>query len=158
MVHDGTQELQRWSGLVRPRGPVPPFAQRFTGITSAMLREAPSFAMVASRLRHLMGSGVLVAHNVRFDLTVLRHEFERVGLPFNPPTLCTERLARQLMPDLPHYNLRSLCRHLGIAHAGPHRAGADADATLALLLRMLADHGADRINATMEPPAPAHAA
>ncbi len=152
LIHDGQLEQDRWCGLVRPRRPVSPFAQRFTGITPDMFQGAPSFAMIASRLRHLIGTRVMVAHNVRYDATVLRNEFERAGLAFNPATLCTERLARQLAPNLAHYNLRSLCRHLGIAHAGPHRAEADAEATLAVLLRFLADHGAERVLATVEPP------
>jgi DNA polymerase-3 subunit epsilon len=88
---------------------------------------------------------LMVAHNIRYDMTALEHEFARTGLVFHRNTLCTERLSRQLVPNLTHYNLGSLCRYFGIPFEGRHRALNDARATLQLFLRLRAEFGEDRL-------------
>jgi DNA polymerase-3 subunit epsilon len=84
---------------------------------------------------------IVVAHNVRFDMTALEHEFARTGLVFERDTVCTERLSRSLLPGLDHYNLGSLCRHLGIPFTSAHRAVADAEATARLFQRLVEEFG-----------------
>ena len=142
---DGVTERLRWDSLVHPRQRVPWFTRKLTGINDGMLADAPSFHEVARTLATLTQDRILVAHNVRFDLTALSHEFARAGMSFSPATLCTERLGRRLMPHMEHFNLGSLSRSLGIAFPKAHRAMADAEATAALLKRLLLDHGADRV-------------
>lgn len=142
---DGTRERIRWHTLIHPRAPIPGFIRRLTGIAPAMLSDAPAFVDVVRTLETLTQDRIVVAHNVRFDMTALEHEFARTGLVFDRPTLCTERLARQLVPQLPHYNLGSLCRYFGIEFRAAHRAATDAEATASLLVRMLSDFGEDRV-------------
>jgi DNA polymerase-3 subunit epsilon len=142
---DGMQERMRWDSLVDPRTTIPNFIRRLTGIDNSMLHEAPSFTEVVRTLGTLTQDRIVVAHNVRFDMTALEHEFARTGLVFDRPTLCTERLTRRLVPHLPHYNLGSLCRYFGIPFAAAHRALSDAEATAALLARLIQDHGEERI-------------
>lgn len=142
---DGTMERLRWETLVDPRSTVPSFIRKLTGIDGSMLRDAPSFVEVVRTLETLTQDRIVVAHNVRFDMTALEHEFARTGMVFDRPTLCTERLARRLVPHLPHYNLGSLCRYFGIAFPAAHRALNDAEATAALLSRLLEEHGEDLV-------------
>lgn len=142
---DGATERMRWDSLVHPRQRVPWFTRKLTGIEDSMLADAPYFHEVARTIATLTQDRIVVAHNVRFDLTALSHEFARAGLAFSPATLCTERLSRRLMPQLEHFNLGSLCRSLGIPFPTAHRALADAEATAALLRRFLHDHGAERV-------------
>jgi DNA polymerase-3 subunit epsilon len=147
VVHDGERELEAWSSLVRPRTALPPFITRLTGIGEHMLTEAPIFPDVARNLMDLTKDRLMVAHNIRFDMTALEHEFARTGLVFHRNTLCTERLSRQLVPDLSHYNLGSLCRHFGIPFEGRHRALNDARAALQLFLKLRAEFGEERLRA-----------
>lgn len=142
---DGATERVRWDSLVHPRQRVPWFTRKLTGIEDGMLVDAPFFHEVARTIATLTQDRIVVAHNVRFDMTALAHEFARTGLVFSPATLCTERLGRRLMPHLEHFNLGSLCRSLGIPFPIAHRALADAEATAALLKRFLQDHGAERV-------------
>lgn len=142
---DGTNERLRWDTLVDPRERVPHFIRKLTGIDNDMLTAAPFFKDVVRTLQTLTEGRVVVAHNVRFDMTALAHEFARTGLVFDRPTLCTERLTRQLAPHLPHYNLGSICRYFGIPFAAAHRAMNDAEATAALFSKLLAEHGEQRI-------------
>lgn len=146
---DGDTERLRWTSLIQPRTPIPFFIRRLTGIDQSMLNDAPRFVDVVRTLETLTEGRIVVAHNVRFDMTALEHEFARTGMVFDRPTLCTERLARLLVPNLPHYNLGSLCRYFGIAFPAAHRAMSDAEATAALFGRLLAEFGEERILSTV---------
>ncbi len=148
VAHNGVRLLEHWSTLVRPRAELPWFIQRLTGIGPAMLADAPTFPTVAKALHDAVEGRILVAHNARFDLAALQHEFARTGLSFQPDTLCTERLCRQLLPNLSHYNLVSLCHHFGIEHDKQHRALHDAAATLELFLRMRIEFGHETVMST----------
>jgi DNA polymerase III subunit epsilon len=145
VAYDGEREKIQWDSLVDPRVEIPRFIRRLTGIVPDMLEGAPGFTEVARALATLTQDRIVVAHNARFDMTALEHEFARTGLSFRRSTLCTERLARQLVPGLPHYNLGSLCRYFGITHTASHRAGSDAAATAALFLRLVQEQGEDRV-------------
>lgn len=136
--------------LVRPGVPIPPFARMLTGIRESDVREAPTFAMLAPELQRFLSNAIVVAHNIRFDMTVLEQEFRRTHRSFAAPTLCTERLSRQLLPGLKHHNLASLCRHFGIRTTGLHRALQDARATAALLEELLLASGHDRISERLD--------
>lgn len=151
IAHDGLRELDRWNTLIRSTQPISPFIQRLTGIRPGMLKGAPTFADAGHRLASITKGRIMVAHNVRYDMTALQQEYARTGIDYRPPTLCTERLARQLIPGITHYNLGSLCRHLGIERGHEHRAAHDAQATLNLLLRLIADHGLTRVMDSVSP-------
>ena len=45
---EGGQEVARWSTLVHPGGRIPPFIQSLTGISDAMVADAPGFDQVAN--------------------------------------------------------------------------------------------------------------
>jgi len=142
---DGTTERLRWDSLVDPGVPVPPFMSRLTGLRSADLVGAPRFVEIVRTLETLTQDRILVAHNVRYDMTALDHEFARTGLVFSRATLCTERLAHRLMPQLPRYNLGSICRHVGIPFKAAHRALPDAQAAASLLVHMIDRFGMDNV-------------
>lgn len=142
---DGVEERLRWDTLVHPGTPIPAFAQRLTGIDQRMVADAPRFLEIVGSLHTITEGRILVAHNIRFDLTALQHEFARTGIPFARHTFCTERASRRLVPGLSHYNLRSLCRYFGIEQGTAHRAPADAAATAGLLVKLLQEFGSERV-------------
>ena len=148
---DGTVERLRWDSLIDPRCRVPKFMQKLTGIDNDMVNGAPYFSGTVRTLETLTQDRIVVAHNVRFDMTALAHEFARTGMVFERATLCTERLSRRLMPQLEHYNLGSICRHLGIPLHGAHRASADAVATAELLRRCILEFGEDQVLSSVVP-------
>lgn len=145
LAFDGREERLRWESLVDPRTGIPPFIRRLTGIGPAMLRDAPVFPGVVRTLETLTQDRIVVAHNVRYDMTALEHEFARTGLVFERATLCTERVSRRLLPQLSHHNLASLCRHFGIPFPNAHRAASDAEATAALLFALLDAFGEENV-------------
>lgn len=64
--------VQRWSTLVNPQVPIPPFIRRLTGIDDDMVRTAPTFEMLAHELQNRLENGLFIAHNARFDYGFLR--------------------------------------------------------------------------------------
>ncbi|WP_179402678.1 exonuclease domain-containing protein [Burkholderia guangdongensis] len=127
VVEIGPLGVSTWTSLVNPGQPIPPFIQQLTGITDAMVRDAPPFAALASTLFERLDGKLFVAHNASFDRGFLHAEFERVGLVFNPDFLCTVRLSRALFPREARHGLDALIARHGLVPAARHRALADAD-------------------------------
>jgi len=118
--------VERWSTLVNPGTPIPPEIRFLTGITDAMVANAPRFAEIADELRARLDGAVFVAHQARFDYGFLRREFERAGIAFHATTLCTVRLSRLLFPDRSPHSLDAIIARLGLPVADRHRALGDA--------------------------------
>lgn len=132
---EGGKVVERFVQLVNPGQAIPAQIQRLTGISDAMVADAPSFADLADALRDFLGDAELVAHNMRFDYGFLRNEFARVGIAFRASTLCTLKLSRRLAPEHPKHNLDALIERHGLTGHQRHRAEGDAEALLALWLR-----------------------
>jgi DNA polymerase-3 subunit epsilon len=124
----GGELHDRWETLVAVRRPLSRGIQRFTGITQAMVDEAPPAEASLPDLADLLTGRVLVAHSASFDQRVLRQAFTRAGIGWpEPPVLCTVALARQLHPLARQRKLRPLAESLGIEVEVSHRALADAE-------------------------------
>jgi DNA polymerase III subunit epsilon len=124
----GGELHDRWSSLVGVASPLSAGIQRFTGISQAMVDEAPPPEAVLPELGRLLRGRVLVAHSARFDLGVLRSAFARAALDWpEPPVLCTVAMARRFAPLQRRRGLASLADALGIDVEIAHRALPDAE-------------------------------
>ncbi|QPF71538.1 3'-5' exonuclease [Roseateles sp. DAIF2] len=141
LVRDGAI-VDRYQSLMHSGAWVPPFIERLTGISNAMLAEAPPAERVMREVAEFTRGCPLVAHNASFDRGFWMHELERAGCAPDPAHefACTVLLARRLYPDAPDCKLGTLARHHNLPDNGrAHRALADALTTAQLLLRMQAD-------------------
>jgi DNA polymerase-3 subunit epsilon len=118
--------VREWSRLIQPQTRIPPFIEQLTGISNAMVSDAPRFEAVAEELSALLQGYLFIAHNARFDYGFLKNEFKRSGLTFQPSVLCTVKLSRALFPEHKRHNLDSLIERHGLLANGRHRALADA--------------------------------
>ena len=118
--------VTEWSTLVNPGTPIPPEIQALTGITNAMVRDAPSFSDVADEVSARTAGALFVAHNARFDYGFLKHAFARQQRTFSARVLCTVRLSRRLFPEEPRHSLDSVIARHGLPATGRHRALGDA--------------------------------
>ena len=124
----GGELHDRWSSLCRVGAPLQRGIQRLTGISQAMVDDAPSLEDVLPPLQRMLAGRVMVAHNAPFDRRVLRQAFERIGLQWpDPPVICTAALARALLPLQRRRGLGVLADALGIEVTLAHRALADAE-------------------------------
>jgi len=123
-------EVARWSTLVNPGVSIPSFIQSLTGITDAMVEDAPAFAQVAPRLLELLDGAVFVAHNVGFDHGFVVNELARLEKPLKVKTLCTVRLSRRLYPQHKGHGLDAIMQRHGLRTLARHRAMGDVDVVL----------------------------
>jgi len=135
-LFDGIEVIEEYQTLINPGVPIPRFITGLTGITDEMLEDAPSFHEVAEDIHNLLKDAVFVAHNVNFDYSFIRAEFQACGVSWQPRKLCTVRLARKAFPGLRSYGLENLCSELGIINEAAHRALGDTRAALEVFARV----------------------
>ncbi len=132
----GGAVLGELATLVDPGRDIPPQIVALTGITSAMVYNAPTIETVLPAFLEFSCGAVLVAHNAGFDIGFLRAATERAQLTWpRPPVLCTVRLARRVLTrdEAPSVRLAALARLFGAATTPTHRALDDARATVDVL-------------------------
>ncbi|MCC7053661.1 MAG: 3'-5' exonuclease [Gemmatimonadaceae bacterium] len=143
-VHAG-EIVDVFETLVNPQCAIPPMITQITRITSAMVRDKPLFESIAHDVADRLAGHIFVAHNAAFDWRFVSHEvFRGTGQALDGTTLCTVRLARKILPQLPRRNLDSVARHyaVDIPAEARHRAAGDAIATAKVLVALLRDAAA----------------
>ena len=132
----GGAVLGELATLVDPGRGIPPQIVALTGITSAMVCNAPTIDSVLPAFLEFSRGAVLVAHNAGFDIGFLRAAAERCQITWpRLPVLCTVRLARRVLTrdEAPSVRLAALARLFGAATTPTHRALDDARATVDVL-------------------------
>jgi DNA polymerase-3 subunit epsilon len=122
--------------LVNPAEPIPAFISVLTGITDAMVADAPRIESAFPAFLEFAVGSVLVAHNAGFDISFLKAAARRTGTPWPGfDVLDTLTLARQLVThdEAPNHKLSSLARVFASRTAPDHRALHDARATVDVL-------------------------
>ncbi len=127
-----------FQSFVNPRRKIPWQASRVHGITDGMLAGQPFPEDAYPALYEFISDSLLVAHNAKFDLSFLQHEFRFLGMSLDNPFLCTLLMARKRYPYLPNHRLETVALHvLGtLPVERRHRALSDAVLTARVLLAM----------------------
>lgn len=148
LLEDG-QVVDRYQSLMNAGVWIPPFITQLTGITNAMVRDAPPAAEVMREAARFVGDAPMVAHNASFDRKFWQGELARLELAAPQPFACTVLLSRRLYPEAPSHKLGQLVDWFGLPRTGKaHRALADAEMATELLGRIRHDlmlkHGVAR--------------
>ncbi|WP_375740235.1 PolC-type DNA polymerase III [Pseudomonas boanensis] len=146
VILEGGRIVDRYQSLMNAGVRVPSFIEGLTGITNAMLREAPPIAQVMGEAADFVGDLPLLAHNASFDQKFWDSELTRLGRSRRQAFACSLLLARRLLPEAPNHKLGTLNSWARLPNTGKaHRALADAEmaANLTLLLaeRLHDQHG-----------------
>lgn len=130
--YDGTKIVDRWQSLINPQRLIPRPIIQLTGIKNEMVRDAPLIKAVIQDFADFVGDMPVVGHNVNFDLNFLKvhHPFD------NNQVNDTFEIAAVMLPSAPRYSLSALVDTLQVSNLQPHRALEDAEATLAVLIRL----------------------
>ncbi|WP_233188092.1 DEDD exonuclease domain-containing protein [Actinomyces qiguomingii] len=156
-----------YSTLVNPGAAIPAQITLLTGITNAMVADAPPTEQALAAFLQWAGlqepATVAVAHNARFDLGHLRGAARALGLDWHEPRVIdTLALARRAWTrtDVPNHKLGTLAAFVGSPTSPAHRALDDARATVHVLhaaLEALAPLGVTHLEdlATATDPVPA---
>jgi DNA polymerase-3 subunit epsilon len=129
--YEGGELTGTFQTLVNPGTEIPPFITVLTGITHAMVVEAPRIAEALPSFLEFIGDAVIVGHNVRFDLSFLNAAAMRLGYGRLPNrSVDTASLARRLVrTEVRNLKLATLAAHFRSPTRPNHRALEDARAT-----------------------------
>lgn len=122
----------------KPEIPMSVKAMSITHITNKMLADKEAFATskVKAELQEELSKGVLIAHNAKFDCSMLKAEGVEI-----PRHICTLRLARHLDSKgvIPEYNLQFLRYYLDLDIKGnAHDAEGDVNVLEGVFERLFA--------------------
>jgi DNA polymerase-3 subunit epsilon len=138
-VRSGTI-FDRFQSFVRPEPfkKLTPFITNLTGIRDEDVARAPKFADILPSLCNFIGGYTIVGHNINFDIDFLYDRiYKLTGEHLNNPWIDTRKLAKTLLPGLPHYGLEFLCQYFGI-EGNHHRAVDDCELTERVLEKLYA--------------------
>jgi len=125
--------------LVDPGLSIPPSITILTGITEAMVIDAPNIATALPSFLEFIGNSVIVGHNVRFDLSFLNAAAVRLGYgSLDNQWVDTAALARRMVrPEVRNLRLQTLASYFRSPVTPNHRALEDARATAHVLHGLL---------------------
>ncbi|WP_295434943.1 3'-5' exonuclease [uncultured Thiodictyon sp.] len=134
LVRDG-QIVGQYQNLMNAGVAIPAFITRFTGITTAMVRQAPPARQVMAEVADFVGDYPLIAHNASFDSKFWDAELARIGHARRQDFICSMLVARRVLPQAPNHKLGTLVEFAKLPVTGRyHRAQADAEMTAHLML------------------------
>ena len=131
--------LGEFKTFVNPEHPVPGYITDLTGITDAMVYQAPLIATIFPTFLDFLGSpneSVLVAQNAPFDLSFLKYAARLNSFEWPDfPVLDTAIIARKVLSrdEVPNCQLATLSAFFGTSTTPNHRALDDARATTDVL-------------------------
>jgi len=102
LVRDG-QIVDRYQSLMNAGVRIPAFITSLTGISTAMVRQAPPSAQVMAEVAEFVGELPLVAHNAAFDYKFWDAELARIGRQRRQAFACSMLVARRVLPQAPNH-------------------------------------------------------
>jgi DNA polymerase III epsilon subunit family exonuclease len=122
------------SMLIDPEIPLSNEISMITGISEAMLHGKSKWSDIENKVQDFIGEGIIVGHNVLFDIAVLTNHW--LDLKENI-ILDTFELSEFLAQDQESLNLKFLAEKFGLAGSGEHRALDDTKMSLDIFCHFL---------------------
>lgn len=130
--------LDTFGMFARPKKGIPYEITKLTGITEAMVEDAPEIEEVIEKFWAFAGDACLVAHNADFDTAFVFKKSQAMGIEVKSDVLDTLAVARAHLKQLKSFKLNKLGDYYGVSF-GHHRAVNDAEATAKIMLHMFAE-------------------
>ena len=105
----------------------------------SQLINQPFIQNVLPEFHDFLRGSIGVAHNAEYDLAMLFHESNRLGISCDYTVICTLKLARAFL-KLESRNLDSLSKHYGLQFESRHRSIGDILVTAEILWKLLEEH------------------
>lgn len=133
---DGGEILRSDEILIKPHPSVNYFNHgniSIHGITPDMVKFADDWPMVFWQIKDLFKDSIVVAHNARFDISVLKAINELYDIYMDDFLFVdTVNISRVIHPQLVNHRLNTVCEYLGY-NLNHHHAGSDALGCLAIV-------------------------
>ena len=136
----GGEVKDTFNTFANPGKPIPPKITELTGITDAMVADAPSEAEALRLFYDFCGDcKVLVAHNAGFDTGFIRAAAARCGIEYPFTSVDTVPLCRTLYKGLKNYKLDTVASYLKLPPFNHHRACDDAAVLAGIFSHIIKD-------------------
>ena len=129
--------IDEFECFVNPEKPIPTRVVEITHITDDMVKDAETIDKVIPKIIDFMGDSVLVAHNAKFDMGFLKHNFEQYGYKFEYTYIDTLPLAKAIFPEFKKFKLGIIAEKLGIKVDVAHRALDDVKTLVGVFNKMI---------------------
>jgi DNA polymerase III subunit epsilon len=146
---DSTRVIDEYSTLINPGRSIPANIQRLTGITNAMLVDAPYFEEVAETIFNKLEGSYFMAHHAIFDFSFVKRQLTSLGYDFKPRLLCSVKLSRALYPLQKPHSLEHIIKRHKINVDDRHRAYADTKAVYDFVQIAIQDLGLEAVEASL---------
>ena len=124
-VEDGII-VDKFASLIKPENRINALIIELTGITNEMVETAPTAEVVLQAFVDFVGDGLLIGHNVNFDINFLYDNCqEKIGYNLSNNFIDTLRLSRMLFAQEKQHKLTDLINRFGIGRVVEHRALGD---------------------------------
>ena len=142
----GGEVKESFNTFANPGMPIPAKIVELTGITDAMVADAPSEKEALQAFYDFCGDcRILVAHNAGFDTGFIRAAAQRCGMPYEFTSVDTIPLCRSLYQGLKNYRLDTVANYLKLPPFNHHRACDDAAVLAGIFTHVLKDMGDQHI-------------
>ena len=126
-----------FSTFVNPDRPIPPKITELTGITDAMVQDAPSDVDAVADFLEFCDDAVLVAHNAPFDTSFIREVCSKSGREYNYTSIDTVAICRNILKDIKNCKLDTVAKFLRLPDFNHHRACDDANILAHIFLLLI---------------------
>ncbi len=146
----GLRIVDSFNTFVNPGKPIPPEITQLTGITDAMVADAPNEEQAVKQFFEFCGEDhVRVAHNARFDNSFIDDVCRRYDIPNKYTSIDTLILCRAVLTELSRFKLDTVAKHLKLGKFDHHRACDDAlmlaKIFMELMSRIIRDYGVETV-------------
>ena len=133
--YNGSQKIDVFSTLIKPKTKIPYYITNITGITNEMVESSPYIEDVMPKLLDFVGNNPIVAHNANFDYGFIQNYSNNA---FSKNKLIdTVSIGRKMYPNLPNHKLGTIAKYIGITEDGFHRAEFDCECCAKIYINYL---------------------
>ncbi len=124
-IRDGVI-VDTFSTFANPGKPIPAKIVELTGITDAMVADAPEETEAVQAFLDFCGDAPIIAHNASFDTSFIRAACTRMGLQYTPSVIDTLVFCRAMVISKRQHSLDKMAKYFGVENPSHHRAVNDA--------------------------------
>lgn len=138
-------EIDRFQSLVQPPAYddgsyVDSYVEALTGITDAMLADAPTVAEILPRFLDFVGNAIILGYYASYAMNFLYDAcVKHLDRKLPNDYVDVLRLARKICPDLPHHRLKDMDAYYSIGHWHSNQTINDCEVIEQVYRKLIAD-------------------
>lgn len=128
--------VEEYSTLIDPKIHISERITELTGIKDEDVQGKPVIADIIREIIEFTEDLPILGHNIIFDYSFIKKAAFNNSMSFEKKGIDTLKMARRILPDMPHKSLEYLCNEMNINPGHSHRAYDDAVSAMQLYNKM----------------------